>query len=376
MTPLTPPRWSERIVKWSLPLEDRFAVLGDLQEEFAAIASASGEAAARRWYRKQAFVSLIPNILRHINADIRRENPLRVLRAWALLIAAFVGMCGPIGLVFWAAGDPDFLIGIGAGAVLMTAFFCICVLLLIVWPRRADGTRRGPAMRRPSGWRAATIWGTFIVLDGMQAIVGHGPSPAIGTLALTGALLVWFWPSRKVPAAIAEYSVRTPAIAMGRESNGNIYLLTTVSEAPLAMSEPLVGIVAPVQIPDEDRIDGVTPMKPTIERTFSHRDSVRLAAAVNLKAGPASGRLDVLNSQNSIVKTVAAALTPATLQRPVRRVFAGVNEPPIDDSKAPPIGQLDITLPLIDLAPGKYCLRLSAVDAVATSHQDTEIEVR
>jgi predicted permease len=63
MTP-RPPRLAERLVARSILAIDRVAVLGDLAEEFEAIASARGGAAARRWYWRQTLASLAPNLRR------------------------------------------------------------------------------------------------------------------------------------------------------------------------------------------------------------------------------------------------------------------------------------------------------------------------
>ena len=52
-----PPRSAERLMRASLSAEDRQAVLGDLHEEWAAIAAAQGDSAARRWYWRQALTS-------------------------------------------------------------------------------------------------------------------------------------------------------------------------------------------------------------------------------------------------------------------------------------------------------------------------------
>jgi predicted permease len=62
----TTPRVASWIVSVSLAEDERDAVLGDLQEEFEAIAAGHGVAAARRWYWKQTLVSLAPNVRRRV----------------------------------------------------------------------------------------------------------------------------------------------------------------------------------------------------------------------------------------------------------------------------------------------------------------------
>jgi putative ABC transport system permease protein len=62
----TPPRLASWIASASLAEAERDAVLGDLQEEFDAIAAREDVAAARRWYWKQTLVSLVPNVRRRV----------------------------------------------------------------------------------------------------------------------------------------------------------------------------------------------------------------------------------------------------------------------------------------------------------------------
>jgi hypothetical protein len=59
-----PPSFAERIIEWSLPEADREAVLGDLQEEFAARVAASGRAVALRAYLWQTVRSIGLNLIR------------------------------------------------------------------------------------------------------------------------------------------------------------------------------------------------------------------------------------------------------------------------------------------------------------------------
>jgi hypothetical protein len=55
---------------WSLAACDRDAVLGDLQEEFDAIAAARSIGAARRWYWMQTLRSVGPNLARRIRQEL------------------------------------------------------------------------------------------------------------------------------------------------------------------------------------------------------------------------------------------------------------------------------------------------------------------
>ena len=59
-----PPRVAACLMRLSLGDDDADAVLGDLAEDFAAMAAANGPAAARRWFWRQTATSLLPNLRR------------------------------------------------------------------------------------------------------------------------------------------------------------------------------------------------------------------------------------------------------------------------------------------------------------------------
>ena len=72
---MTAPPLAERLLRWSLAPGDRDAVLGDFQEEFAAIRETRGAAAARQWYWSQTAASLPSNVLRRIRGErLRRRS--------------------------------------------------------------------------------------------------------------------------------------------------------------------------------------------------------------------------------------------------------------------------------------------------------------
>ena len=71
---MRPPRFAERLLAWSVPDDDRVFMLGDCEEEHAAIAAAQGPAAADRWYRRQAYRSIGRNLLRRTGS---RRPPVR-----------------------------------------------------------------------------------------------------------------------------------------------------------------------------------------------------------------------------------------------------------------------------------------------------------
>jgi putative ABC transport system permease protein len=66
MSQLHPPRVAECLMRLSLSDDDVEAVIGDLTEDFAAIAVQRGPVAARRWFWRQTATSLLPNLRRRV----------------------------------------------------------------------------------------------------------------------------------------------------------------------------------------------------------------------------------------------------------------------------------------------------------------------
>jgi hypothetical protein len=74
---MRPPKFAERLLAWSVPDDDRMFMLGDCEEEHAAIANARGRTAADRWYRRQVGRSLGRNLLRRTRSrrpTVRRDS--------------------------------------------------------------------------------------------------------------------------------------------------------------------------------------------------------------------------------------------------------------------------------------------------------------
>ena len=88
MTP-RPPKLAEQLIGWSLPAADRSVVLGDLAEEFDALATERDVRSARRWYRRQVRRSLVTNLRRRLGPAMPPERAGARPRG---LFAAFEGM--------------------------------------------------------------------------------------------------------------------------------------------------------------------------------------------------------------------------------------------------------------------------------------------
>lgn len=65
MKVVRPPRLARAVLRIVLHADDRECALADVEEEFEARASRDGERSARRWYRIQVRLSIVPSIERH-----------------------------------------------------------------------------------------------------------------------------------------------------------------------------------------------------------------------------------------------------------------------------------------------------------------------
>lgn len=127
----TPPPLAERLLRWSLAPDDREAVLGDFQEEFAVLLDVRGKTAATRWYWMQALLSLPPNVVRRLRGDRQRRlaaetteerDARRSLRRTGAVMSASGVLLFVFGMFTAALGD---------GALLVPLLIVLaCVLLL------------------------------------------------------------------------------------------------------------------------------------------------------------------------------------------------------------------------------------------------------
>ena len=82
---MTPPRWAERLMRQSLPVADRCAVLGDLLEEFEDRCRRHGLRPAQRWYVRQVIRSLVANLLNRVETRVeilRQGRGNRMQSVW------------------------------------------------------------------------------------------------------------------------------------------------------------------------------------------------------------------------------------------------------------------------------------------------------
>jgi hypothetical protein len=134
-----------------------------------------------------------------------------------------------------------------------------------------------------------------------------------------------------------------------------------------------------------DLIVGVGPglLKPTIDREFAPTDVVRVYAVVGAATHAVRGRVDVIESSERVVHTTSINIEMRTIEPlppPVDPLTGAVPVfAPRKTTDAPILptwaGEIDVTLPLADLAPGDYWVRVTATDDVRSAVRDVAIAI-
>jgi hypothetical protein len=366
-----PPALAERIAGASLAPCDRQAVMGDLEEEFAALEVRAGRAAANRWYWAQTATSLAPNLVRRFrhawlvqrpeanSAEARRQRRMRQLG---------VGLLG-LALVGFAAArsvhrdDSD----VRALAVRTVVFGLVMVGFSFF---------RDDNVQAESPFRFRLLSGVMSVayLSSLFGLISHS---AVGSI-LSGTLLVLLWPGRLQRwQRDTVYAVRTPVVDGARWAYGDVYGTTSVPAIPLGMSRPILGWARTEPVRPEDAVEGITPMRVTITRKFAPTDAIRLFALVKAPAEEVTATLEVHAGERDGVTRVRPVSVSSGALRPPRPWPSYLPRPlvkPPEDPN-PSVAELDVVMPLAGLAPGPYVLRLVATNGALVTHEDTDIEV-
>ena len=338
------PRFARRLVTASLAPDERAAVLGDLEEEFADRAGTAPRG-ARRWYRRQAMRSVGPNLVRRVKNDRQARFAL-----WTLGYAGLAGMSN-------AQQHHDWSLIWYCPIGLFTA--------LLVWklPRPRLKTRVQSRL---------LVWLVTVVIV-PTTTVGAGGSPDsrhfLTTFVLLPAIalftIVRFWP--RWPAT-AEPAVKPPDefLARWRPDAGDDpsgWLTIGVPNAPCGASGLVFARATGTPRP------WVRTAEPTIARSFAPTDTLAIAAAVRGGGAPPVVRLDLLDAGGVIVRTATPVVT--------RDAFALLPARGLDlvaDADRHVDG-IAATLPLGGLAPGRYLVSLTIVGAAATAHRDETIAI-
>jgi hypothetical protein len=366
-----PPALAERIVRASLAPVDRQAVMGDLQEEFAALEAQTGPAAASRWYWVQTATSFAPNLVRRLrhswllqrpeanSAEARRRRRMRQLGVglFALVLAGIAAARLTHRNVsdLLALAVPTVVFGL---VMMGFSFF------------------HDDYVRAESHFRSR-LFATVMSVAYVSRFIGLISDGEVGGI-FSATLLLLMWPGRLQRwRRETVYAVRTPVIDGARWVYGDIYGTTSVPVVPLGMSRPILGRARVEPIPADDAVAGITPMRMTIKRTFAPSDAIRLFAVVKAPAADITATLEIhAGERDGITRVRPVSVSPGTLRPPRPWPSYPPRAPvkPPEDSN-PSLAELDVTVPLAGLAPGPYVLRLVATDGALVTHEDTDIEV-
>jgi hypothetical protein len=359
---------AERMMRWSLEAADRPAVLGDLQEEFTAIALARGSSAAVRWYRRQVATSIGPNLTRLITGRIRRRTTY--LRAFWAVFLFVAGLCKPIAFSVFG-GNPEYsLTGVGYFDLYVGGAAGCWLLTFLLSDRVFDSMRARVSERR---W--VVVCCLALMHDASRELFGHEPGTLFTHAMLASQVLILVLPLRPLSLLATEYRVYTPVVQGWRDKEGSPFLMTAVPAEAMEMSRPIMGLATPAFLPPDDVVSGVVPMKLTIERSFPSTQVLRVFAVVQATPTATSAVVELRNASDRVVRVIPAIVAPGHLaERAVpdggARTEANQTHEPV-----PPIMSVDAIVPLLGLAPGAYCLRLIATAGSTQSHQDEQIVI-
>ncbi len=365
----TPPRWAERLLRWSLAPDERAAVLGDVQEEFAALADQS-PARATRWYWRQTLVSVIPNIARQIRnqwAEARQvvdEQDRRGRRRRLIGGLAWIGFCGVL-FGALATANPRHADDWREALVIVA----VPGLLATISSRyRAIGVRSSSSVRGR----------VFAILNLAQAglmLLHRTPGLLYALWAMLIVLWMWpraMWPFRRT-LAVRGYSVRSPNAAFRSRFDQPCATVVVPPEA-WAMSPLLVGTAGEPLIP-------ATPpaanwMFKPVPRGFASDASLHLFTVVNANPEGMHGTLEIRRADATrALAAIPATVRRATPQLPFRLPYGidSDSEPPLLSTS--PMSELDVNVSLAGLGEGKYNVRLAATSPEGSATQDAEIVI-
>jgi len=322
-------------------------VLGDLEEEFADRA-AGDLVAARRWYWRQVIRSAAPNFWRRVRHSPR---PLRWALMWTLFSFRYV------------------IEGLLQRRDVYSLWYTPAVWCLIA----AMMALPVPQVRTKFQVRLLAIL-CVLGLGPATALGASSPTPErlmIAKFVLTPILLLFialrFWPRWPRDAAPAippptEFQVRW-------QPPGELapwkwtWLTIVVPNTPLGVSGLVLSRAAA-----EPRA-WVRAQEPVIDRTFHATDTLAINAAIHVDRAPIVARLDVLDRDGRLVRSVTPAITLDRLQ-----VQPGPGTEQLSDADMR-IAAVGATLPLAGLAAGDYELSLTLMGATGTAHRSERIHV-
>ena len=340
-----PPKLAERLVRWSLAHDERPAVLGDLLEEFEERRQWSDEAAATRWYWRQAITSLVPNLARRIRND--EEQRIRKVVLWGVWS-------------WWLIGGVRTLRHRGPDSIFAAAI-AIVTGVAIARARRPSIAQQRVLTPIFLGLLATVLSIDIFAGTKVEMALLHYVAPALSALFI--GLLAWpRWPADPPPR---EFFVRQKPAPDEDPWNR---LTVVVPNDPLALSglvvtrAPANGSISPAPIYRE---------QPMIDRTFDRATTLRFHAAIKTSGAGARVTCDVLDDSGDVVRSWSPVVHFGDLVR-IAKPWARESLP----EALPGLGRIDLTLSLADLAPGAYRIRLTTTEGIHTAQQEERIDVR
>ncbi len=220
-------------------------------------------------------------------------------------------------------------------------------------------------LRHAGGARLAPAWiGTILLWDAWKI---RSVPPVSLPIALLGAWSLISVISRLRPSAPpAELFVRAKA---NGERDPRTSLTISVPNEPLAMSGLVLSRVSART--ESSGHCGVRFYDPTIDRAFDRHTSLRVYAAVRTSGALPRVTCDVLDADGNGVRS----FSPQVAFNDFERVTSPWDVKPAEDP-APHVGSIDLTLPLADLLPGDYRVRLTTTDGTNAVAREQRITVR
>jgi hypothetical protein len=333
-------------MRWSLAPWERAAVLGDLQEEARAIAAQSGERAARRWYWRQAVVSLWPNVVRRAKGDERRWNHLRSSAA-GLALWMFI-------LVIDVQQDAGTRTLRDLGLVLMCSLGVVDALFRKRWFSFSYLVKRRPIVM--CALVSVAVLGCVLWLSSEPALV----IAAIGILILMRGLQAVIVSSQSTePDAyvVSHASLNAP------DRDG--YLTWRVPNEPAGLGDLVL-----CRTTEPFDLAGPSADAATIQRRFSSKVTLRVCSAVNLSSAPTTVHVEIADSMGRAVWSKPAEIRP----EPLTEIPDNWDEL-ADRDAATHFGAIDELVSLNGLSPGRYALHMTATNGERTTTRQDQIEV-
>jgi len=332
-------------MRWSLAPWERAAVLGDLQEEARAIAAEKGLRTARRWYWRQAIVSLWPNVLRRFKGDDRRREAFYA----SLTNLVLFGLALPVVLGETQPSLVHALYGIGLATSLVSSsapFFA----------KRLRPSVLGPGVKR----NILRVTGVLIAGAFVAALFARS-YPAIIFLAVVG---------RVVPLLLAPRDSTEPDAYVVSHASLNVpdrdrYLTWRVPNEPAGLSDLVLCRTA-----DAFDVAGPSADAATIQRRFSPEVTLRVCSAVNLTSAPTTVYVEIADSSGRVVGSKPAEIRP----EPLTEIPDNWDEL-ADRDAATHFGAVDERVSLGGLPPGSYTLRMTATAGDRGTIRTDQIEI-